>query len=175
MTIHLLPVDGATDSGRVAELLHAVSARPISADWLRLADHATPEGHIRWRVAAVAEGGALVGYAETGRDPRMEPGRFWLLIAVDPAHRNRGIGAMLYDDVSRFAWEMGATHLACDVRHDQPEALAFAQRRGFVVTCAGSRYTRLRLGVACGVPPSPRDAVKAWHYAWDVEYLALGA
>ena len=175
MTIHLLPVDAATDYSRIAGLLHAVSARPISVDWPRLADHAASDGQIRWRVAAVAEGGALVGYAEAGRDPHMEPGRFWLLIAVDPAYRNQGIGAMLYDDVSRFAWEIGATHLTCDVRNDQPEALAFAQRRGFVVECAGAHFVRLRLGVACGVPASPREAVKVWRYEWDVEYLALGA
>lgn len=161
MTIHLLPVDASTDDARLAELLHAISTKPISADWLRFSDHAAPEGHIRWRVAAIGEGNTIVGYGETGRDPHMELGHFWLVLAVDQAYRNRGIGSMLYDDIARFAWEMGATHLTSDLLGNQHDAVRFARRRGFCVERVRAGHIRLRLNVASGVPSSPREAVKA--------------
>ena len=175
MLVHLLPVDATTDTTRLAELLHTVGAGPISADWLRHSDHDLPEGHIRWRVVAVADCGAVVGYGETGRSPRMGPGRFWLLIVVDPAYRNQGVGTMLYDDVARFAWEMGATHLTSDLHDDQCDSLCFARRRGFIAENTGANRVRLRLNVTSGVPSSPREAVKARYreLALDFELAML--
>jgi GNAT superfamily N-acetyltransferase len=134
-----------------------------------------PEGQIRWQVIAVAGCGAIVGYGETGRDPRMEPGHFWLQIVVDPAYRNRGIGTMLYDDVARFAWEMGATHLTSDMYGDQREALCFAKRRGFIAERAGDKRVRLQLNITAGVPPSPREAVKARYREFYFELAMLEA
>lgn len=173
MSVYLLPVDDATDRARLAELLHAVSARPISADWQRLSESAMSEGYIRWRIVAVAECGVIVGYGETGRDPHMEPGQFWLVVVVDPAYRNQGIGTMLYDDVARFAWEMGGTHLTSDVHGDDCETLCFAKRRGFIADKAGAGRARLRLNVAAGVPSSPREAVKARYREFYFEQAAL--
>lgn len=175
MSVHLLPVDTTTDHARLAELLHAVSAKPVSVEWLRLSEHAAPEGHIRWQVVAVADCGTIVGYGETGRDSRMEPGRFWLVVVVDAAFRNQGIGTMLYDDVARFAWEMGATHLTSDVQCDQCETLSFARRRGFSGDCVGDKQTRLRLNIASGVPSSPREAVKARYREFHFEQAASGS
>lgn len=175
MSVHLLPVDAMTDYARLAELLHAVSARSISADWRRHSESAASEGHIRWQVVAVAECGTIVGYGETGRDPRMEPGHFWLVIVVDPVYRNQGVGTMLYDDVARFAWELGATHLTSEIHDDQCEAVCFAKRRGFVAEKAGDKRVRLRLNITFGVPSSPREAVKARYREFRFEQAVLEA
>lgn len=175
MLAHLLPVDATTDTTRLAELLHAVGAGPVSADWLSHSDRDLLEGHIRWRVVAITDCGAIAGYGETGRSPRMEPGQFWLLIAVDPAYRNQGVGTMLYDDVARFAWEMGATHLTSDIRDDQCDSLCFARRRGFVAEKSGAEHVRLQLNVASGVPSSPREAVKARYREFRFEEALLEA
>jgi len=177
MSVYLLPVDATTDYARLAGLLHAVSAKPISADWLRSSSLEMAEGQIRWRVVAVAECGDIVGYGETGRHPRMEPGRFWVQVIVDPAYRNQGIGTMLYDDVARFAWEMGATHLTSDIHDDgdQCDSLCFAKKRGFVIETESAGRVQVRLSVVSGVPASPREAVKARYREYSFELLTLEA
>ncbi|MGH2514168.1 MAG: GNAT family N-acetyltransferase [Ktedonobacterales bacterium] len=170
MSVYLLPVDGATDRARLAELLHAVCATDRALD-----DPAAPEESIRWRVVAVAECGAIAGYGATGRDPYMEPGRFWLVVVVDPAYRNQGVGAMLYDDTARFAWEMGATYLTTDIPGDRCEALAFARRRGFYGNATCAEHVRLQLNIAAGVPSSPREAVKARYREFRFEQAVIEA
>lgn len=63
----------------------------------------------------------------------MQAGRFYLWVVVDPAWRQRGIGARLYDDALDFAISQGATLLDSDVREGHRESLHFAERRGFTI------------------------------------------
>jgi mycothiol synthase len=53
-------------------------------------------------------------------------------VCVLPASRNRGIGERLYQELSRWAEQRGASALRASVTEGKDESLAFAQRRGFV-------------------------------------------
>jgi ribosomal-protein-alanine N-acetyltransferase len=53
-----------------------------------------------------------------------------LLIAVEPAHRRRGIGQMLLDHFIDHARQAGASHVHLEVRDGNP-AIAMYRRSGF--------------------------------------------
>ena len=133
MSIHVLPVDAERDYPRLAELINLIRPGYVTAELLHAWDENAPAGRIRWRVVAVAEGGRIVGFGDTGRDPYLPAGQFWLNVIVDPAYRCQGIGEMLYDDVAAFAWEMGATSLLSEVVEGSPEGRCFLEHRGFAV------------------------------------------
>lgn len=133
MSIHVLPVDAERDYPRLAELINLIRPGYVTAELLHAWDENAPAGRIRWRVAAVAEGGRIVGFGDTGRDPHLPAGQFWLNVIVDPADRCQGAGEMLYDDVAAFAWEMGATSLLSEVVESSPEGRCFLEHRGFAV------------------------------------------
>lgn len=133
MSIHVLPVDAERDYPRLAELINSVRPGYVTAELLHAWDENAPRGRIRWRVVAVAEGGRIVGFGDTGRDPHLPAGQFWLNVIVDPALRGQGIGEMLYEDVAAFAWELGATTLLSEVVESSPEGRRFLEARGFAV------------------------------------------
>ena len=133
MSIHVLPVDAERDYPRLADLINTVRPGYVTAELLHAWDENAPRGRIRWRVVAVTEGGRVVGFGDTGRDPHLPAGQYWLNVIVDPASRGQGIGAMLYEDVASFAWELGATSLLSDVVESSPEGRRFLEARGFAV------------------------------------------
>lgn len=159
MSIHVLPVDAERDYPRLAELINLTRPGYVTAELLHAWDENAPAGRIRWRVAAVADGGCVVGFGDTGRDPHLPTGQFWLNVIVDPAYRRQGIGEMLYDDVAAFAWETGATSLVSEVVESSPEGRRFLESRGFDVeqrvggdigslTCADERRVAAALEAA---------------------------
>ncbi len=64
-----------------------------------------------------------------------------LLIAVDPAQRGRGAGAMLVEAARRWATEQMATRLFLEVRRGNP-AIALYEARGFKTVGARKDYYR---------------------------------
>jgi mycothiol synthase len=60
------------------------------------------------------------------------PDQVTAITAVLPEKRRRGIGTALYDAISGWAAERGLDTLVARVADDDPESLAFAQKRGFV-------------------------------------------
>ncbi|MFD9378894.1 GNAT family N-acetyltransferase [Streptomyces sp. NPDC059999] len=52
-------------------------------------------------------------------------------IAVDPARRGEGIGALLLDGVEEVAAEQGCRRIRLDVVEENPRARALYERRGF--------------------------------------------
>ena len=55
-----------------------------------------------------------------------------VLSTVSVAHRRRGVGTRLYEAASDWARERGLDRIEVPVRDNDPESLAFAERRGFV-------------------------------------------
>ena len=55
-------------------------------------------------------------------------------IAVDAAHRSRGIGSLLLDEVAAVAVELGCRRIRLDVIDVNPRARALYERHGFVAT-----------------------------------------
>ncbi len=65
------------------------------------------------------------------RSSRSGPGSSFAFVTVLPEYRRRGVGTGLYGAVSAWARERGLDTIQTIVADDDPESLAFAQRRGF--------------------------------------------
>jgi RimJ/RimL family protein N-acetyltransferase/L-amino acid N-acyltransferase YncA len=81
--------------------------------------------------AAFDEQGALLGLYWTFRS-RLEEGRYYLNLIVEPIQRHQGVGSFLYQDMMEALIASQAKRLRIDVRDDFPEGQTFAERRGFV-------------------------------------------
>ena len=90
--------------------------------------------------------GAVVGHAvasAAGEDAELQR------IAVDPAHRRRGLASELLAAVEEHAADTGATRLLLEVRDDNVTAAAFYASRGFAEV--GRRRAYYRDGAAAVV------------------------
>lgn len=133
MAVELRPLDVGRDLPRLAELLTTDNPEVVTVEQVReLFRQESPE-RVSRRTVAVDGDGRLVGSGFAVRDPWDKPGDFWVRVIVDPDVQNRGVGSLLYDDVTRFARERGATRLSSQVRDNAPGALRFAERRGFAI------------------------------------------
>jgi GNAT superfamily N-acetyltransferase len=94
-------------------------------------------------VALGAEvGGLLVGFVAVYVVPRFEVAGARariVALAVDEAHRGRGVGAALLDAARSFAAERGAVQLEAMSRGDRADAHGFYEARGFSDVTARSR------------------------------------
>jgi GNAT superfamily N-acetyltransferase len=101
----------------------------VFSEWCRL----DPERNTHYiDLVAVDEQGEVAGYALACTNKWMKEGEWWLLPIVRPDLCGQGAGRLLYAEAERMARELGATAILSDCRDD--EGLAFAQRRGFVLT-----------------------------------------
>jgi mycothiol synthase len=97
-------------------------------------------------------GGAAVGSASAAiREER--PDLAVLLLTVLAGARRVGAGSALYRAASQWVGEQGIDRLETIIEEDDPESLAFAERRGFV---ENERNGRLVLELA-GFEPPPID------------------
>lgn len=87
-------------------------------------------------VAAIDSEGRPTGFglAVTGPfDPTLSPRHFEIRIKVGQEFRGHGIGGALYVDLERFAINKGGVAIEACVGDANDTALAWAQRRGFVI------------------------------------------
>ncbi len=75
--------------------------------------------------------GVAVGSA-VGAISAQRPDRVFTLVTVLPEQRRRGAGSALYKAISAWAAGQGLSELEVPVLDNDPESLAFAERRGFV-------------------------------------------
>ena len=75
--------------------------------------------------------GVAVGSAVGVISPRRID-RVFALVTVLPEHRRRGVGSGLYRAISAWTAKRGLTELEVPVLDNDPESLAFAERRGFI-------------------------------------------
>jgi GNAT superfamily N-acetyltransferase len=165
MTVYLRPYNADTDTARMTELLATAAPQPVHPTWADLATEPAPPGRIQFRVTAVEPGEHIVGFGETGRDSWMAPGLFWLDLFVAPEARGQGTGAMLFDDLMEFAWELGATQLLSHVDERIPEGRRFVEERGFFPHPFGALLDLSELRARayaeedyCGLPDVPELA-----------------
>lgn len=96
-------------------------------------------------VAVAVEGARLLGFGiMVYRDERAH----LCLLAVQPAHRRRGVGTALLAWLEQVARVAGITALGLEARQDNAAALAFYQRQGYrrVAVVAGM-YQGVEAGV----------------------------
>lgn len=84
-------------------------------------------------IVLVSEAEEVLGFliAVVEDDPQGNPVVHIHDLAVDPAHRRRGVATALLDELIRIAREQGIRILRLEVRFDNPEARAFYQHHGF--------------------------------------------
>jgi GNAT superfamily N-acetyltransferase len=75
--------------------------------------------------------GEVLGSAFAGIHPGF-PELVFLLVTVPPRHRGRGAGTALYEASSDWVRGRGLDTLETRIADNDPESLAFAQKRGFV-------------------------------------------
>lgn len=85
------------------------------------------------RLVATDATGAVIAYGHALRDDWMEPGLYWVNIAVTPAARRHGAGSDLFAALREWSVEHGATAFRGEARDAMPEGRAFAERHGFQV------------------------------------------
>jgi GNAT superfamily N-acetyltransferase len=92
------------------------------------------------------------------------------LVNVRAARRRRGVGTALYEAVSAWARERGFERLEAVVADDDPESLAFAERRGFEES---RREPGLALDLTAIEPPpvEPPDGVEIVTWAERPELI----
>jgi GNAT superfamily N-acetyltransferase len=92
---------------------------------------ARADGRLVTRLVATDGGGQIIGYSHALRDDWMEPGLYWVHIAVAPETRRQGVGSTLLAAVRDWASARGATIFIGTARDDLPESRHFAERHGF--------------------------------------------
>jgi len=119
------------DFPRIAELLSADAFETTAAQDL-LDEHNVdmPERILRHAVA-INDKGAVVGFNFAGHYPSMKPRQYYVNVVVDPAHRQQGIGAQLWNDLSSYLREQSADALLAEVHEGDPIHYRFAEKRGF--------------------------------------------
>lgn len=135
-----------TDYPRLAEILSCERPEPVTVADLQKDDSKIPApgavrcddqgrliSHCRDRFAAVDETGRMVGYGDAWRAPWGPPGEMICSAVVDPAHRGRGIGRMLLDQVEATAREKGAAHIKAALKDVNPAALVCVTKRGYTI------------------------------------------
>jgi ribosomal protein S18 acetylase RimI-like enzyme len=94
-------------------------------------DGKTPDDMLK--LGARDSTGKLVGLIDMARD-YPQPGIWYLgLLLIDPALRNRGIGAALAQALQQHAAESGATRMMLSVVKENTRALKFWRAQGFEV------------------------------------------
>jgi GNAT superfamily N-acetyltransferase len=83
-----------------------------------------------WRLYLVAEEDGFVGLGFVG--PTDSPGRIAVAVRVIPRSRRRGLGSQLFEQALAHALEQEPKWLSGRVSGADPDALAWAERRGFV-------------------------------------------
>ena len=124
----------ARDAPGAADVLRQVFPQPaaVSATAVEHWVSATPE-RARLRAWVAHTGEEIVAWADAQlKWSTIDEGVCELFIAVAPAHRRRGVGTDLYELAAAHVSEVGAREVSSFVRDDEPHALAFAERRGFV-------------------------------------------
>lgn len=114
-------------------------------DWKRQAED------MAWFVASADDEDVAVGFAYVGW--HSEPGTGTGEALVLPDHRGTGVGSALFQHIAGWVADRGCVVLETNVREDDEESLAWADRRGFREV---SRNSRLVLDLN-GVEAPPID------------------
>lgn len=133
MPITLRPGD-ADDAEAVTAIINVGAPEPAAVEQVRerLQGALAPAAN-RYitRLVAVDDAGRVTGYGHALREDWMDPGLFWVHIAVAPDARHQGIGAALYTTLRAWSAAHGATNFLGEARDNLEASHAFAVHCGF--------------------------------------------
>lgn len=123
----------AADYPRIAEIASSQLPEPVTvAEMQRQEAQLQPDDPFM-RLVVETPDGRVAGTCNCLSNVHMKPGVFRITVRVDQACWNQGAGGLLYREVEAWARARGATRLQSEVREQHPQALAWAERRGFAV------------------------------------------
>lgn len=133
MPAMLRPLQADTDLPQLLPLLNFYFLEPTSLDLFRLdREQEIREGKILQEIVAPDDQGHITGYSYIKREyGDWDRTRIRIWLTIDPQHRAKGIGSLLYNNAIQFATEYGAVKVDSSVRDDDGPSLHFAQQRGF--------------------------------------------
>jgi len=120
------------DYEAIARIVSEVDQEVVTAQSLRDEDRARPERykHGAW-IAEVA--GEAVGFTHYQQLPAFyHPQKFDVSVAVLPRFRRQGIGSALWHQLEEGLTPFDPISLSGGTKEDRPEAIRFAEARGFV-------------------------------------------
>ncbi|HEY7976165.1 MAG TPA: GNAT family N-acetyltransferase, partial [Ktedonobacterales bacterium] len=124
------------DAEVVTDLINWEYPEPSTVEQVReRLRSSAPSRDVRRLVAEEGEAGdgRMIGYGHALRDDWMEPGLFWVHIAVAPAARRQGVGSTLFAALLDWARPLGATTLMTSPYEHHAESVQFAERHGFQI------------------------------------------
>lgn len=126
------PLNLGTDAAEMARIHNFATLEPVTAQ--TIVDYWTlRKDEFRVTILAFDQNSTAIGYWDVDHEAWMPPGRLWLKVVVVPETRHHGLGSQLFDAALQVAREQNATHLESTVLEAHPDALQFAQKRGFEI------------------------------------------
>lgn len=126
----LRPIDPEADFERLADLIRLVwpndTAQSLREEWR------SQNGSIQRYMLGCNDSGRIDGLSLVYRTAAASAGDYRAIVIVDPAHRRRGLGTLLYDEACRFIIDQGGEKIIANVCDDCPEGARFAGQRGFM-------------------------------------------
>lgn len=119
------------DFPHMVEIINSQAREPVTLDELLRREKHRPAEDPHLRLGAFTGDGLLVGYGVTSGGTGHRPGEFSIQVRVAQPYRRQGAARALYGEVLAFARAHGAIRLESSALEDDPESLAWAQRRGF--------------------------------------------
>lgn len=120
------------DVPQIVALLNSQTTEPTTEEDYRRHDRLRPKEYPCLRVVAVRDDGTVLGLGVTSHEPSHDPpGEWGLRVRVGAPYQGQGVGSALLERVERFAVQGGAVRIVSGVRSVYPEALRWAEHRGY--------------------------------------------
>lgn len=120
------------DFPRIVEIINSQETEGTTLEDVLRSEQLRPADMPHIRLGAFDESGRLVAFGTGWRSHEMPAGCYGLRVRVDQAYRHLGAGRSIYNGLEDWAMNQGATRLETTVKENQPEAMAWAERRGWV-------------------------------------------
>lgn len=120
------------DIPRMVEIINSQVPEPTTVEDFERDEQNRPVTVILERHVAVNPGGYMIGYGFAEHAPWHKPGEFFTRARVEKPYQRQGAAGALQRRAEEWAIQQGAVKLNTDIRENDPESQAWAERRGFV-------------------------------------------
>jgi GNAT superfamily N-acetyltransferase len=134
MTLEVHPATTDAELERLLAVRNVIDQRPLTlAGWNAELGGTLASCALLATLDGRDVGAGRVAWGAMGRDSSLAFVDIWVLKDA----RERGVGSRLWADLGRFARDRGIERAGAPVVEDDVESMAFAERRGLVITTAG--------------------------------------